>query len=69
VTRVTAADVEARDFEATLADRDDDLTVHDLPTVVEHYDGPDMPRCPDCGQYPDRYRATCLTCLRGEHHG
>ena len=36
------------------------------PTVIEHYDGPDAPRCPDCGQYPDRYRATCLTCLRGE---
>lgn len=42
------------------------------PTVPERYDGPEGPKCPDCGLIPDTTRATCLTCLRGpvpEHPG
>lgn len=35
------------------------------PTVPARYDGPDAPRCPACGCYPDLHRATCLTCLTG----
>lgn len=42
-----------------------DLHGYRPPTVPESYDGPDAPRCPECGNYPDTSRVTCLTCLRG----
>lgn len=37
------------------------------PTVPEHApEGmPEPPTCPECGLIPDRYRASCLTCLTG----
>lgn len=40
------------------------------PTVVERWNGPDTtPRCPECRQYPDLSRVTCLTCLTGRAPG
>lgn len=43
------------------------MSTYDLPepTVPERYDGPEEPRCPECGCIPDTARVTCLTCLRG----